>query len=62
MQEIQFWRSFLQKYHKTKGTEQTRDLLLSFMLAETQKDDRIDLQKKMSRLTNAIFFPFCDLA
>lgn len=46
MQEIQFWRSFLQEYRKTKDMKQTRSLLLSFMLAETQKDDRIDLRRK----------------
>lgn len=56
MQEIQFWRSFLQEYRKTKGIEQTRALLLSFALAETQKDDRIDLRKKKVSTQQPNFF------
>lgn len=47
MQEIQFWRSFLQEYRKTKDIKQTRALLFSFTLAEAKKkNDRIDLQKE----------------
>lgn len=60
MQEIQFWRSFLQEYRKTKDIKQTRALLFSFTLAEAKKKTiELICKKKLSNQYRN--FAFCDL-